>query len=797
LLGDGQGSFETTAISTGFGNHESRVADLDGDGDLDILGKPYNWETPRLDIWINKGLKGSDIIPAAWTRHVIDAERPWRAIFITAGDVNGDGYADLLSGGWWYQNPGRPGGQWQRNPFGEPLNNLAAVYDFDGDGDLDVLGTAGQGAEDNANFVWGRNDGSGTFTLFDNIEPGDGDFLQGVAIERFENGETAIALSWHAGGKGVQTLSVPADPVSTVWTWQRLADQSQDEALSAGDIDGDGRVDLLLGTQWLRNEGNNEWTSFSLHDTDGHPDRNRLADIDGDGRLDAVVGYEAISQPGKLAWYAQGSAATDLWTEHIIASPPIIGPMSLDVIDMDDDGDLDVVVGEHNTAAPESAQLLIFENLDGLGTEWEKHLVYGGDEHHDGAQVVDIDGDGDQDIISIGWTHDRVLLYENKGFDGEASNNQIAPEEPAETPGTSTAVPQIGTATICSADNLLALYNFDESEGVIVHDGSGLAPPLNLQIEGDGTTWQPNGSLVIEAESLIRSDGGANKIINGIQATNAMSMEVWIKPANTDQDGPARIVTLSGDANNRNFTLGQGRWGFMPTTVYDMRVRTTATDSNGMPSLTTPAGAATGDLTHVVYSHSSNGSRTIYVNGEPIVAEEVEGSFAGWEDGFHLALANEIGGERPWLGELHYVAIYNCALSETDVSQRFIVGRNDSGAVVEAKSDEQESESPTPDSLSEDPVPAAQEGGVSIIAGENDSEPMAVAKSNEQKPESPAPDSLSEESVPAAERETSNHDGTTSAIPRDRLLTIALVGFLILVLTVVLYRLRKTGGRRV
>ncbi len=54
LLGDGKGNFEDIIISTGFGNHESKITDLDGDGDFDIVGKPYNWDTPRLDILINK-----------------------------------------------------------------------------------------------------------------------------------------------------------------------------------------------------------------------------------------------------------------------------------------------------------------------------------------------------------------------------------------------------------------------------------------------------------------------------------------------------------------------------------------------------------------------------------------------------------------------------------------------------------------------------------------------------------------------------------------------------------------------
>jgi hypothetical protein len=65
---------------------------------------------------------------------------------------------------------------------------------------------------------------------------------------------------------------------------------------------------------------------------------------------------------------------------------------------------------------PEKARLYILENIDSRGYDWKKHLVYTGDEHHDGARLVDIDKDGDLDIISIGWSHNRVLLYENKAI---------------------------------------------------------------------------------------------------------------------------------------------------------------------------------------------------------------------------------------------------------------------------------------------------------------------------------------------------------------------------------------------
>jgi hypothetical protein len=55
LFGDGKGGFRVTEMAVGHGFHEARLADLDGDGDLDILNKPYNWDAPRIDVWLNNG----------------------------------------------------------------------------------------------------------------------------------------------------------------------------------------------------------------------------------------------------------------------------------------------------------------------------------------------------------------------------------------------------------------------------------------------------------------------------------------------------------------------------------------------------------------------------------------------------------------------------------------------------------------------------------------------------------------------------------------------------------------------
>ncbi len=522
--GDGTGLFDQHIVSVGVANHESRVADLDGDGDMDILTKPFSMGAPRIDVFLNRQ---SPLSLDLWVRHVIDASRPWRSIFIDGADLDGDRRTDIITGAWWYQNPGTPAGVWTRRALGAPLNNMAAVADFDGDGTVDVLGTQGVGSAINARFAWAQNDGFGGFTIHENVPAAEGDFLQGVAVGRFGplgSGPLEVALSWHMTGQGVQMLTLPSAPRTQDWTWRRVSAVSQDEQLSGGDIDLDGDIDLLLGTTWLRHDGAN-WTPFTLGITGAAPDRNRLADINGDGLMDAVVGFESFNVPGDLVWYEQPVDPTGIWQEHQIAA--LIGPMSLDVADMDGDGSLDVVVGEHNLANPDTAGLFVFANTGHQGLVWEPHTVFIGDEHHDGAIVVDIDNDGDKDILSIGWGHSRVLLYENQAkSSGTVVDVALRAVDAANpTPWAVGALPA-GIASVCPGRDFFVEFWVTQVDGGAEGIANGSvdllfdAGTVNATNIDHGSTFNNPSHPDVYAPGLVDDVGGATTLAGVAVAPN-------------------------------------------------------------------------------------------------------------------------------------------------------------------------------------------------------------------------------------------------------------------------------------
>ena len=138
-----------------------------------------------------------------------------------------------------------------------------------------------------------------------------------------------------------------------------------------------------------------------------------------------------------------------------------------------------------------------------------------------------------------------------------------------------------------SATGALVLYEFRDGTGQVVRDTSGTGTGLHLPIKDASTVqWLAGGGLRLVGPSLIASPGPATKVTEAVKRSQAITVEAWIKPENTVQAGPARIVTLSRDMSVRNLTLGQ------KADAYEVRFRTTATSPNGEPAISSPGGAA-------------------------------------------------------------------------------------------------------------------------------------------------------------------------------------------------------------
>ena len=149
---------------------------------------------------------------------------------------------------------------------------------------------------------------------------------------------------------------------------------------------------------------------------------------------------------------------------------------------------------------------------------------------------------------------------------------------------------------------------------------------------------------------LIASPGPATKVAQAVSASGAITIEVWMKPARADQMGPARIVTLSQDTVQRNFTLGQ------QADSYQVRLRTTETDANGLPGLASPGPEsrrvqATRDAEGsyaMVYVPKAN--QTVTVDTSKLSTSRLR---AWWYDP-RTGRAEEIAGEFPVGGPLSF-----------------------------------------------------------------------------------------------------------------------------------------------
>ena len=261
-------------------------------------------------------------------------------------DMNGDGFPDLLSGAYWYENPGANGGEWKQhqfrtvgihNEFVSDCGEWIVDVDHDGQQDLITTGWISNG------LWWYRNPGS------------------------------------------------KATAAGTMWKAEKITDSFDTEGGAFADINGDGKPDIALAHY---NRAGVLWVDFSkdkprvhhLGDSkqDGHGIG--IADINGDGKADVLTTH---------GWFEQIDADNDKWTWHGVwdigdAGFPILG------YDVNHDGKMDLIYGQGHGYG--------LYWLEQAGTpahpKWIRHTIDESFSQSHALLLKDIDGDGVPELIT-------------------------------------------------------------------------------------------------------------------------------------------------------------------------------------------------------------------------------------------------------------------------------------------------------------------------------------------------------------------------------------------------------------
>jgi hypothetical protein len=222
-------------------------------------------------------------------------------------------------------------------------------------------------------------------------------------------------------------------------------------------------------------------------------------------------------------------------------------------------------------------------------------------------------------------------------------------------------------------DGLEIMYNFSEAEGNLIHDISHNPGNIDLHIEMElNTVWQQGQGLKVIDNTIIKTEESLEELVNILQLKGELTVEAWVKSSDVNQAGPASIISILNENNESIFSLGQtGNQAFYD---YAVGFNSSVTGENGTLEIVSEENFVHPGFHHVIFTRDIDGIEKLYINGLENYSGTREGDLSSWDSGIRLVLANEITGNKPWMGTYYLVAIYSKALTYKEVVQNYHAG---------------------------------------------------------------------------------------------------------------------------
>lgn len=340
----------------------------------------------------------------AFREIVIDDNAPQDLWMKTAGDVNADGLADIVAGGW------QKGGlvaylapRWEKIIINDSLkvSTNAEVFDVDHDHAADIVVVADQA------LIW-LSGPEWNIHLIDSIT------LHDIEVHDFNQDglPDIVARNQGAfGGAGGHTLYFYEQKPPGTWSRNQM-EIADGEGLKMADINGDGKADIVVNGTWLENRANrSQWKAHKFTDTWQWPNTYiDVADMNNDGRPDILHSpAELAKNVYRISWFEAPEDPASLWKEHVIADSVETVVHSIGAADFNSDNRMDVAIAEMQQGADPDEVAIYYQRRNGV---WEKQVISTGGCHS--MQLLDADADGDVDIVGANFAEHVLRMWINE-----------------------------------------------------------------------------------------------------------------------------------------------------------------------------------------------------------------------------------------------------------------------------------------------------------------------------------------------------------------------------------------------